>query len=427
MTRSLRSALGWSGAQTAVRLAVGFASIKVTAVLLGPAGIALVGQVGNFLTLLGGTLGNAIQSAVTKMTAEAESRGEHFVALWRTALRLAAMLGGAVGLVIAMLSRPLAQWLLDASSLWPVIVLVGTVLPLLMVYLTLSGVLTGRRLFHLVAATNVGATVVGAAIFMALTFHFGLPGGLTGTALAYAANLAVIALVIRRARVFEGVPLGGAWSPALLRPIVAFYPMLLVHSAAAPLATLLVRDTLMGSVGADQAGLWQATLRLSEMYTQVLLTALSMYSLPTLAALREPTAFRREMFGMTLKMGAVTALAGLAIYLLRGWIVPFVFDARFRPVGDLLGWQLAGDVLKLAAWPLRSALMVQSRQISYMAVEAGAAVAQIALTHALLPALGLRAATVGYAATWALALLVLLALHARMHRPAVVTPSVVAQ
>ena len=416
MKRDLRSALGWSGAQTVVRLVVGFVSIKATAVLLGPAGIALIGQIGNLLTLLGGTLGNAIQSAVTKMTAEGESQGERPVVLWGTALRLTAMLGAVAGAVVIALSAPLARWLLDAPGFWPVIVLAGTVLPVLMVYQTLNGVLTGRRLFHLVAITNVGATIVGAALFITLSLRFGLAGGLTGTALAYAANLAVIAIVIRQAGVFEGVSLANTWSSALLRPIAAFYPMLLVHSAAGPLATLLVRDALIGGVGVDQAGLWQATLRLSEMYTQVLLTALSMYSLPTLAAIREPAAFRRELFGMTLKMGAITALAGLILFLVRDWIVPLIFDTRFRPVANLLGWQLVGDVFKLAAWPLRSALMVQARQLTYMAVEAGAAAVQIVLTHALLPSMGLQAATVAYAATWGIGLTVLLLLHVRTHR-----------
>ena len=69
MSSSLRSAFGWGSAQAIVRLVVGFVSIKVTAIFLGPAGIALVGQTGNFLTLLQGTLGNAIQTAVIFVTA----------------------------------------------------------------------------------------------------------------------------------------------------------------------------------------------------------------------------------------------------------------------------------------------------------------------------------------------------------------------
>lgn len=416
MTGGFRSALGWSGAQTAVRLAVGFLSIKATAVLLGPAGIALVGQVGNFLTLLQGTLGNAIQSAVVKMTAEREAQGERPVTLWGTALRLTLLIGAVAGIVVVAASRPLAGWLFDAPDLWPVVALMGVVLPAVMAYQTLNGVLTGRRLFHLVALTNVGATIVGAAVFIALSFRFGLAGGLAGTTLAYAVNLAVVVIVIRRAHVFEGVSLAGTWSTPLLRPIASFYPMLLVHSAAVPLTTLLVRDALIGAVSVDQAGLWQATLRLSEMYTQVLLTALSMYSLPTLSAIKEPVAFRRELFSMTAKMAGLTALVALAIFMARDWIVPLVFDARFRPVAHLLGWQLVGDVLRLAGWPLRSALMAQSRPLTYMAVEAGAAVVQIALTYALLPVTGLQAATVAYAATWGLAAVVLLLLHARVRR-----------
>src|SRR5205085_7746824 len=131
------------------------------------------------------------------------------------------------------------------------------------------------------------------------------------------------------------------------------------------------------TAGVDQAGLWQATTRLSNMYTMVLITTLSMYSLPTLSAIKDPAQFRSVMFGMAVKMGAITAGAALAIYLCRDLIVRAVFTVEFAPVRDLLGAQLIGDVLNLAGWPLHSALMAQNRSKTYMALEVGISVSQI--------------------------------------------------
>jgi polysaccharide transporter, PST family len=416
MSSSLRSAFGWGTAQAVVRMAVGFASIKVTAVFLGPAGIALVGQAGNFLTLMQGTLGNAIQTAITKMTAEQDAAdgAASRRPLWGTAMRLAICLGLAAGALVVVLRGPLSERLFGREDLWPVVVLIGLILPFTMLSLVLSGILTGLKSFRLVAFTNMGTTVLGAAIFIGMSHTFGLMGGLTGTIFAVGSGLLVTLLVVRSANAISVVRCLAYWRPALLPAILSFYPMLLVHSAAEPLTLLLVRNALIGSTGAEQAGLWQAALRLSNMYTMVLITTLSMYSLATLSAIKEPVQFRTVMFGMALKMGAATAAAALLIYLCRDLILRAVFTAQFLPVRDLLGAQLLGDVLNLAGWPLHSALMAQNRARTYMILEVGVAGMQVAVTHLLLPNFGVSAAPVAYAATSGFSLVALTLLHRRL-------------
>jgi polysaccharide transporter, PST family len=239
-------------------------------------------------------------------------------------------------------------------------------------------------------------------------------GGLFGTILAVASGLIVILAIVRSAKAIQVSRCLAHWRPELLPSILAFYPMLLVHAAAEPLTLLLVRDALIGATGVDQAGLWQATLRLSNIYTLVLLTTLSMYSLPTLSAISDPGQFRKVMFGMAVKMGAATAAAALAIYLCRDLIVRVVFTTAFLPVRDLLGVQLLGDVLNLAGWPLHSALMAQNRSKTYMTLEVGVAVSQIALTHVLLPKIGVSAAPTAYATASGMALVALVLMHWRL-------------
>jgi len=412
VSSGLKSALVWSAAQTAIRLVLGFLSIKVTAVFLGAAGIALVGQAGNFISLLQGLLVNAIQTAVVKMTAERkDEHQEQSRQLWGTAIRLSTFLGVIVGVLVMLAHRPLSVWLFGREDLWPVVGLIGVILPIAMLYQVLNGVLTGLSQFRLIAFTNIGTAVLGAVVFIGLSYRFGLLGGLVGSTLSAGIGLIVVLAVARLSRAFQFTNLLPRWQSDLIPSIFAFYPMLLVHAATAPLTQLLVRDALIGSVGVNQAGLWQAGLRLSDMYTQVLLTALSMYSLPTLSGIKEPTRFRRELFGMVVKMGAITASLALAIFVCRDLILQVVFTTEFLPVRELMGFQLVGDVLNMAAWPMRSALMAQGRRKTYMSVEASAGIAQVGLTHLLLPALGLQAATTAHAGTWGMVLVVLLLLH----------------
>ena len=61
--------------------------------------------------------------------------------------------------------------------------------------------------------------------------------------------------------------------------------------------------------------------------------------------------------------------------------------------------------------------MVQLRVKTYMGVEGGIGLGQLALTYGLLPVFGLQAATVAHAVDWGIALVVLLLLHSQAKRP----------
>jgi O-antigen/teichoic acid export membrane protein len=399
-------------AQTAVRLACGFISIKVTAIYLGPAGLALTGQLGNFISLLQGGLGNAVNTAVTKLGAEAgERHPDRAAAVVGTALRLVTVMGAAATLVLLALHRPLSLWLLGDERLWPVIVVLALLIPGVLMGQLHNALFQSQRRFDLMALTTIGATVIGAIVFVGLSWAFGLWGGLIGTAVSYPLTFLVALRVGRRG---AATRLLGYWRHAqapMVRRIVAFYPMLLVHSAALPLALLLMRDTMIGTFGAAQAGMWQASVRLSDMYTMVILATLSMYSLPTLAAARSEVEFRAILVRLVGGCLAIASAAAIVLYLLRDLVVAVLFTHEFTPVRDLWPWQLVGDVFLLAGWPMRSALTARQRTFAYMAVEGGIAAGLVGATRLLVGPQGALAANMAHAIVWAVVFVCLLMLH----------------
>jgi PST family polysaccharide transporter len=404
---ALKTALIWSGAQSFTRLALGFLSIKVSAVYLGPAGLALVGQFGNFITLVSGALGNGAQTGVVKLTAENASKHENARSLWGGAMMLSAMLGGLFGLGIAMFSRPLSAWLLESPDYWPVMVLAGLLLPFLQFNLIITGAINGLKWIGRLGAISVVSTITGAMVFIPACYLFGIWGGLIGSAISYGVPFLIALAAAVWSRDINLSDFKPVWNPEIIRSLLRFYPMLLAHAIAVPLATLLVRDILSSKLGLNQAGFWQAGLRLSDMYTQVLMLALSMFLMPHLSSINDKLRFSREMISIVTKVAAMTALAAAAIFILRDWLIPLIFSYEFYPVRDLLPFQLLGDVFKMAGWPIRMVLVIKMRAKWYMFIEAAIAIMQVGLTYLLLPAFGVIGATMAYAASWLAALVVL--------------------
>ncbi len=68
-------ALSWSGANSVLRIVLGFFSAKVSACYLGPSGMALVGEISNFLQVSNGSVANGAQTGVVNLTAERDRDG----------------------------------------------------------------------------------------------------------------------------------------------------------------------------------------------------------------------------------------------------------------------------------------------------------------------------------------------------------------
>ena len=66
----LASTVSWSALATIIRLANGFVSMKVVAVLVGPVGIALIGQFGNFTSIIMTLALGGISTGVIKYTSQ---------------------------------------------------------------------------------------------------------------------------------------------------------------------------------------------------------------------------------------------------------------------------------------------------------------------------------------------------------------------
>jgi PST family polysaccharide transporter len=402
----MKTALFWSATQTGLRMALSFLSIKVTAVYLGPAGLALTAQLGNLLMLLQGAIGTAIETGVVNMTAQPE-REKSLAALWSAAMKLALGLSAVVAILMIVASQAISDWLLMDRRYWLAIVAAAATIPFSLAGMVFTSALNGMKKVHFVGMVNTGAVLLGSLVFIPLAYLFGLWGGLIGTALSTCGACCVASVLILRS---QSVALRSFFGPLrkdLLFSLVAYYPMLLVHSIVEPGTWILVRNIVSASQGLESAGQWQAAMRLSDMLVIILRTAVSMHLMAHLSSTRDAD-FGRELAIAVLRLAALSAIGAAAMYLLRELVVAIVFTKQFSQVSLLLPYILVGDVLKVAALPLQMALVIKLRGKAYVLNIVLMAVTAIGLTWHWLPSMGSEAASAAYAAASATALIYLI-------------------
>ncbi len=397
-------AFGWGSSMALVRLACSFISIKVTAVVLGPAGLALVAQLGSFITLLQSMLGQALVTGTVRLSAE---HGEDAALRHRvraTALRLAVALVMTATVLLAVLAAPLAGWLLTDAAYAPLIALAGLAVAAAIATDLMHGALGVSKEVGLIGRSTIGATLLGLAVFAPSAWLWGLTGALWASLAVFGGAALVAALVVHTRS--KGVNLREFLGPfdrdAAVR-LAGFYPMLIVNGALPPLALILVRDTLAGAMGLEAAGYWQAAWRLSEAYQAVIISSVTLFFMPSLGEnAREPAAWRRQVLRTLAAATGATALLAAAIFVLREPVVHLVLSARFEPVITLMPLQLAGDVLKVSGWILGMALVGALRTRWFVAIVALAMAGFVAGTRALVPWLGLEGAQWAYIGAGAL-------------------------
>lgn len=401
-------AFGWGSGMAGVRLLCSFVSIKVTAVVLGPSGLALVAQLAGFVMLMQSMLG---QGLVTGSIREGAARaaahpGGSAALVHATAARLALVFLVVAGLLLGWAAAPLAAWLLHDAALAPLMALAIIAIAAAIGTDLMHGALGVSKEVGVIGRASMSASLLGLCVFAPSAWRWGLEGALWASLAVFVLSCVVTAAWVRARS--SGLRLGDFFGPAdaaVARRLLSYVPMLVVNGAVPPLALILVRDGLASHIDLDAAGLWQAAWRLSEAAQAIVMSSVALHFMPSLGeTAQDPIALRQRVRRTWVAAVAAATLLGAALTLWREPVVRIVLSADFAPVADLLPLQAAGDVLRMASWILMMVLVGTLRKRTFVAITLGSAVSLVGLTHLFLPPLGVAGVMWAHLATGALQL-----------------------
>lgn len=389
-------ALGLGSFLALLRLVLSFLTIKVTAVYLGPSGLALVAQLVNFIGCCHGAVGNSIGSAIARIVPELrDDRGQRR-RLLTTAWRLAAVLAGFTALAIVPFAAPLARWLFASEAHAAAVALGAAAAGCLVLAQVVNSSLNGSGEMGRAVTSGSLAAVAGFLVYVPACILWGIEGGLAGYAVAQMLALPVALAMLRRSERVAPADFRDGFDAPLARRVLGFFPMLVAHAALHPLGLIVVRDTVAMQLGLHEAGLWQAAWRLSEVYLGVVMASLSFYFLPRLGEVAGTPELRGEILRTFWRAVGLIATVALGLYFTRDLVVRVVFTQEFLPVRDLMPLQLLGDVLRIGGWTLGFVLVALVRSRWYVALQFLMPGIYVGATLVLVPGFGLHGVPLAY-------------------------------
>jgi PST family polysaccharide transporter len=363
---------------------LGVVQSKVTAVLLGPAGVGELAELRQIVMTAVVPLGVFNGAPFVALLAEAHGRGDDQAAqrvydvLSTTAIAAGVVIGALVVLV-GVQSMPHAGVALALAALGGVVG-VWKALP--------SQALVALHELR----TSTIITVVGALVSAALvcwgTYAYGVVGQLATAAAAALVTWPFGMVLARRAHpALRTVPLPRIeWAP--LRRALSIGAATMISGFAIQGSLSVVRWALHRSGGVEENGQYQAAWLVGTSYLALILGGLGNVAFPRYAAAPTAAALEghvEEAGRFVMRIAPPFVLFAIAV---RVPIVRILYSGRFDQTSEVLGIMMAGDVSKALSYVQAGPLLYRGHLRTFVVTELVAGAAQAAATLILVPRFG---------------------------------------
>jgi O-antigen/teichoic acid export membrane protein len=387
------------GAASILSILSGIVKMKAAAVLLGPAGVGLVGlyqslmQTGSQVAGLGfGTVGTR-QIAAAEAEGGAAAVGPIRRALFWGTFGLA-LIGG---LVFLFASGWIATYVLQVPELQPDVAWISLGVALTIATGSQGALLTGLRRTGDLAWVQVTSGILGAILGILALWLWGATGVLVMVLAAPFVTFTMGHLYVARLGRPEGprTSLGrmaGEWRHMALLG-VAF----MLSGLVASFGHLAIRTLVQRELGADDLGHFQAAWGIGITYLGFVLGAMTTDYFPRLSATIGDQAAATRMVNEQTEVALI--LCGpvlLAMLALTPWVIRLLYTAEFGPAIAILRWQILGDILKVMSWPLGFVLLAAGAGRTFVVAETIGIGVFVGVVAVALPLIGITATGIGF-------------------------------
>jgi O-antigen/teichoic acid export membrane protein len=349
----------FSGLLTLLRMASGFVIAKVIAIHTGPSGMAMLGQIQGLVSVLSGIVSAPSGNGLVRYTAENHSCGfEACVPWWRAVVKWTLLLLGFVIPLTCVFAKPLSVWIFSDGKYSWLVWLIALILPLSVFGTLIASVINGQQQYRKYVFLGMVSVIISTSFMLLMIIRLNLEGALIAAATSLAISGLVMLIGSLKEPWFKLCYWWGKADQAQLKSIGGYVAMAVTTAVTVPVSLMIVRNILIGHVGWEQAGHWQAVWKISEVYLGVITMALGTYYLPQLSSLKSSSEIINEIQKTAKVIMPIVMTLAFVIYLFRDLAISLLFTEEFRPARDLFSIQLIGDVIKilscLYAYPMLS-------------------------------------------------------------------------
>jgi O-antigen/teichoic acid export membrane protein len=327
---------------------------KFVAVLLGPAGMGIMGLLSSTTGLIGSLTNFGLgSSAVKEIASVFGTDDEKQIRTIVTVMRRMVWITGLLGLIVTAILSPLLSQLTFGNHNYT---LAFIWLSITLLFNQLSSgqlvLLQGMRKLNYLAKANLSGSFIGLFVTLPLYYIWGIDGivpGLIGTSLI---SLLMSWFFSEKIKL-ERVELSHAQTFAQGKSMLKLGFMISLSGLLAVGTSYIVRIFINRTGNVEQVGLYNAGFAIINTYVGLIFNAMGTDYYPRLSAVAHNNELCKKTINQQAEIGLLILAPILIIFLIFiNWVVILFYSKQFIAVSDMIYWAALGMFFKAASWSI---------------------------------------------------------------------------
>lgn len=369
--RSIMKATSLFGGVQVFSIIIVIIKSKIIAVLLGPAGMGIIGLLTAATGMLSSLTNFGIGVSAVKNIAEAKSKGnETRIAIIILVLRRLVWITGTLGVILTLILSPWLSQLTFGNKDYT-FAFIWLAITLLFKQLT-SGqlaLLQGMRKLNYLAKANLYGSFFGLIITMPLYFKFGMHAIVPVIIITSLISL-LFSWFFSKKIDFEPVSVSTKKTIEESKSMLTMGFMISISGFITLGASYIVRIFISNNGGISDVGLYNAGFAIISTYVGLIFTAMSADYYPRLSAVAQDNKLSKQTINQQAEI-VLLILAPILLILLVfiDWAVVLLYSEEFIPINTMIYWASLGMFFKAASWSIATIFLAKGNSKLFLVNE----------------------------------------------------------
>ena len=404
------------GGASALTVVIGIVRVKAMALLLGPAGVGLLGLYNTIADLARSVAAMGINNSGVRQIAEAVGTGDAArIARTVTVLRRTTIVLGVIGAaLLATFSKQVATLTFGTDQHAYAVALLSLVVLFRLVADGQGALIQGMRRIADLARMGVLGALLGTIISIAIIYVLREDGVVPSLVAVAAMSVLTSWWYSRKVRIkhpsMTGIEIRRE-AGSLLKLGAAFMASGFLMIGAA----YTVRMIVLRNIGLEATGLYEAAWTIGGLYVGIVLQAMGADFYPRLVGVVNNNPECNRLVNEQTQVSLLLAWPGvIATLTLAPLVIALFYSSQFEGAVEILRWICLGMTLRVISWPMGYIIVAKGRQIVFFAAELAWTVVSIALAWICVRSFGLDGAGIAFFGAYVFHVLIIYPIVRRM-------------
>ncbi len=385
-----------TSAANVLKMGVGIIVQKFIAVQLGPSGIAMIAQFQNYLSITTSLATGGIGQGIVKYVSEFRDNKSEYKKYVSNAVYVSLFCSFIVAAVQYYFIQRISEQLFKTSDYTPILMVFGVTIFLFALNNVFISLLNGFGQIKDYVVSNIVRSVIHLIMTTFLIWKLGLEGALWSLSVIQSIVCIITGYFIVRSKWFEIEIFFSGLDWKIIKKLLAFSLVAFSTMIFSPYTDIEIRNLIIGQLGIEQAGLYDALVRLSRTYFTIITMSLSVYYVPKLSSIKDPKLIRKELVSTSKIVFPIIFIILLSVYLLSDFIFTVLYSSEFVSIKKILPMFLIGDFFRCCAMVLGYLFIAKARTTLFIIVSLASLIIKFSIVYVTLPYLALQAASLAH-------------------------------